>query len=448
MNEKMTRVLCIGPQEGQEGQPVSLDAVKLYKDSNEAIYAELLWTSHAEKTIIAIIAQLIGSDITGKQIDTVEHQYLDLLLFNGSSVGEGKMIALNDKRVRKLKIAIDTVVYEDGSMWVCGEQERADNEKDKTEETDKQAEDAAYVERLEKAIENTNAQQTNNTDRYDNKTNAEDTNKQTESEAGANKSKENPAAASNRGNKTADGKSATGKIKLPLIIVSVVLLALALTLGGIWLNSQKADSVKVGDIITFGRYPQTGGGTDRTPIEWKILDVNGQKALVISRYALDCKPYDMQENNAVWDTCLLRSWLNVEFLNSAFSPEEQAAIETAVANNGALQDNRSWIINGGFNTQDKVFLLDTQEADRYFTDQEARRCAPTDYAVKNAAWINEAYQADGRPACCWWLRSPGEIEASAQLVDDAGGLGRCGLVNNLNIAVRPALWVNLSSGVL
>ncbi len=56
----------------------------------------------------------------------------------------------------------------------------------------------------------------------------------------------------------------------------------------------------VGDYITFGRYPQTAKGNDNTPIEWLVLARDGQKALLISRYALDCQAYNSKYDDMTW----------------------------------------------------------------------------------------------------------------------------------------------------
>jgi hypothetical protein len=50
-------------------------------------------------------------------------------------------------------------------------------------------------------------------------------------------------------------------------------------------------SAKVGDVITFGTYPQTSGGTDRTPIKWRVLENSGGELFVLSESILDCKRY-------------------------------------------------------------------------------------------------------------------------------------------------------------
>ena len=89
---------------------------------------------------------------------------------------------------------------------------------------------------------------------------------------------------------------------------------------------KKITSVAVGDVVTFGKYPQTAAGTDQTPIEWIVLDVQDGKALLLSKYGLEMKQYNTEYTDITWETCTLRTWLNSDFLNKAFSSEEQSAI--------------------------------------------------------------------------------------------------------------------------
>ena len=41
------------------------------------------------------------------------------------------------------------------------------------------------------------------------------------------------------------------------------------------LASAPRRSAKPGEVITFGIYPQTAGGADRTPIKWRVLQNSG-----------------------------------------------------------------------------------------------------------------------------------------------------------------------------
>ncbi len=189
---------------------------------------------------------------------------------------------------------------------------------------------------------------------------------------------------------------------------------------------------KVGEYVKFGSYPQNYRSGE--PIEWLVLEVSGNEAFLVSRYGLDCKLYNYNEEytDITWKDCDLRKWLNHEFLKAAFSEEEQQRIKLSeVAND----DNRVFRTRGGNNTQDRVFCLSLAEAERYFKNDSERLCRPTAHARNQGAW------ADDRSGCCyWWLRSPGAYQDVASCVDADGALYPYGdLVGDDDFAVRPAL---------
>lgn len=80
-------------------------------------------------------------------------------------------------------------------------------------------------------------------------------------------------------------------------------------------------AVKVGGYVKFGSYPQNNGDI-KEPIEWLVLEVNGNKALLISSYGLDCKEYHHEFEFITWENCDLRKWLNGEFFRRAFTVAE------------------------------------------------------------------------------------------------------------------------------
>lgn len=143
-----------------------------------------------------------------------------------------------------------------------------------------------------------------------------------------------------------------------------------------------------GDTVIFGTYPQTAEGDDETPIEWIVLDVQENEALLISKYALDCKPYHNEKYKAVtWETCTLREWLNDEFFNKAFSEENrQSVINSKVT----TDKNPSYGTKPGKDTEDNVFLLSIAEANRYFRRDKTRICYPTAYAKKQGAYTGSS----------------------------------------------------------
>lgn len=235
-----------------------------------------------------------------------------------------------------------------------------------------------------------------------------------------------------------------------LIFISLVLIFLC-TFMNVMAEETARDysNIAVGDVITFGRYEQDNN-LDNGPeeIEWIVLDVQDGKALLLSQYALDAKPYNTEGTDITWEQCTLRAWLNQDFLKIAFDEKEQFVILTTHVDNSDTQGYSEYNTTGGNDTEDQIFLLSYHDAfDLYFISNEARKCAPTDYAVANGAWTSSNYQQNDRPTGAWWLRSPGLGQNFASLVYDDGSR-LIDIVNhgNGNI-VRPALWVNLESGI-
>ena len=193
-----------------------------------------------------------------------------------------------------------------------------------------------------------------------------------------------------------------------------------------------------GTYLAFGSYPQTKTGNDDTPIEWLILESDGETALLISRYALDCKPYN-KNKDTTWETCTLRGWLNDEFFNKAFSADEKKSI---LQSNVSADKNPEYSTNPGNATKDKVFLLSIVEANKYFKSDDARKCAPTDYAIQQGAHTSDIFKVEGRWACWWWLRSPGYNSYSAAYINNGGSIDY-NLVYFSSGAVRPCVRVRL-----
>ncbi|MBD5134753.1 MAG: fibronectin type III domain-containing protein [Lachnospiraceae bacterium] len=201
------------------------------------------------------------------------------------------------------------------------------------------------------------------------------------------------------------------------------------------------------------------------PVKWRVLETDGSNAMLLSDIALDDRKYNTEEKDTTWETSTIRSWLNgynadinqerinyvsSNFIDSAFTPEEQSAIvDTNVINN----NNLNYDIEGGNNTTDKLFLLSESEVctdtasiygfaqDRENYD-EARRCKISDYAKAMGVYSFKSEEGN----CVWWLRSPGGYSDSAVSVHDNGYISYDGYdVNSSRYGVRVALNLNLSS---
>ena len=195
---------------------------------------------------------------------------------------------------------------------------------------------------------------------------------------------------------------------------------------------------EVGETVFFGHYEQDNSTSNgKEDIEWIVLDKQGTNLLLISKYALDCQKYNSSFTDVTWETCTLRTWLNGTFLNAAFSAAEQKQIVTTTV---SADKNPKYSTNPGNATQDKVFLLSIDEANKYFKTDDARACAGTAYA-----YAQGAYKA-GNGNCWWWLRSPGYDQLDAAFVNNDGIVSPGGIgVNDDYSAVRPAFWIDLAS---
>ncbi|MDO4454719.1 MAG: DUF6273 domain-containing protein [Eubacteriales bacterium] len=202
---------------------------------------------------------------------------------------------------------------------------------------------------------------------------------------------------------------------------------------------EKLKDVKVGDYIYFGAYKQSNNtSNDKENIEWLVLDIKDGKALVISKYALDCKPYNTSEADVTWETCSLRKWLNDDFINIAFSAEEKAMIPTVTVPN---DKNPEYSTNPGNDTRDKVFLLSVAETNKYFSSDSTKQCEPTKYAVAQGVHVDNSIGN-----ACWWLRSIGGYQSGAVCIENYGDVTERGVsVDEADNAVRPALWIDLNS---
>lgn len=193
----------------------------------------------------------------------------------------------------------------------------------------------------------------------------------------------------------------------------------------------------VGDKITFGTYEQdnvTSNGTE--DIEWLVLAKENNKILVISDKALDYQRYNKTYEKITWEQCSLRKWLNDSFFNAAFSEEEQALIQNTTV---SADKNPKYSTDPGNATTDKVFLLSINEAEKYFSGEQARKCTTTAYVIAIAQ-----SEYDNKYVSWWWLRSPGDKQKNAAHVNYAGSIDYSSLSVSGNVGcVRPALWISI-----
>lgn len=211
----------------------------------------------------------------------------------------------------------------------------------------------------------------------------------------------------------------------------------------------------VGDILTFGAYPQTVDGTDKTPIQWRVVQKSGHEVMLLSLYLLDCKRYHEAYVNITWRDCDLRQWLNEAFYQAAFTESEKAAIKTTHCTDNGV---------GSPDTDDKIFLLNIAEVNR-LTDQlgKAFRWARgTEFARIKKPDGGHLYVMDknvpedylhegGHTYGCswWWLRNQGSLKdtgsdpSRAVFVGTRASIRHYARVNRERYGVRPALVLQI-----
>ncbi len=218
------------------------------------------------------------------------------------------------------------------------------------------------------------------------------------------------------------------------------------------------DDTVTWDCVYFGNYWQNdtnGDGVadqndEKEPIKWRVLSVDGDDAFLLSDKNLDYQMYNNERTNVTWEICTVRNWLNSDFLNNAFSKEEQIAIKDTIVTN---EKNPIHGTSGGNDTIDKIYLLSISEASNktygfesnFEATSKARKIKNTKYAQMQGSY--EAYGGDA----AWLLRSLGEEKYYATFVGSDGEGWYNGIDVNSSLGrsgIRPALHLNISNSSL
>ena len=175
---------------------------------------------------------------------------------------------------------------------------------------------------------------------------------------------------------------------------------------------------------------------------------------LISRYAIDCLPYNAIHEGVTWETCSLRAWLNNVFYESAFNSSEAKMIKKVTNENF---DNIKYNTPGGNDTKDKVFILSQIEArdsaygydENYDSYDINRRCSATPYSIAQGS-VDSIYDktVDDDNTCQWWIRTPGGSGFvngfATAFISTLGDVRLVGQFNSNNYtSVRPAIIVKL-----
>ena len=166
-------------------------------------------------------------------------------------------------------------------------------------------------------------------------------------------------------------------------------------------------------------------------LEWLVIDHNdvNHSILLLSKEIVDTMgfadcPIFGSGYKSSWYDSYIRKWLNEDFINEAFSPEERSIISTTQIS----PEKR-----GQKKTLDRLFLLSESEYLKYFPNKDGyvSYCYVDDFSgvvnISKEPWF-------------WWLRSNGEYDSEIRVVDKNGMVDSFDS-NSDETGVRPAMWI-------
>ena len=189
-------------------------------------------------------------------------------------------------------------------------------------------------------------------------------------------------------------------------------------------------AARPGDNLIMGAYAGE-------PLEWRVLarDETSERLLLITEYVIEDIAYQEGGGNTTWAQCSLRAWLNGEFIDTAFTADEQRYLtQTMLMTPG----NSKFKTLGGSPTSDRVFCLSFEELQEYFLCMPERQTTATAHAL-------EAGVSEFGGGAHWWSRTPGRYQDNIAYVTPVGNIDLYGINVGREdyMGVRPAMWVSL-----
>jgi TolA-binding protein len=201
------------------------------------------------------------------------------------------------------------------------------------------------------------------------------------------------------------------------------------------LRQQLMENMEVGNTVVFGEYEQDGDSSNgREMLEWIVLDVEEDRALLISKYVIDAYRFDSSLETIYWENSEIRFWLNEIFVGNAFYQESPSDILPATVISHYLDEDPDDDIEAdAYETTDRLFLLSIDEVERYYPTEQTRTVMATQ-AVRNGEVLLED---DGHSG--WWLRDAGEDGTTYYIWGYDGSIVTS--MNSIMQGIRPAMWI-------
>lgn len=193
--------------------------------------------------------------------------------------------------------------------------------------------------------------------------------------------------------------------------------------------------------------PVIMGEWHAAPLQWKVLSVNENEALLLTNQIIDYKGFDegsyyantfgtYHEYSNKWVNSTSRVWLNKDFINQAFSEKESSLLLSKKIITSYYNEKEEYIENI---TEDKVFLLSVDEVLQYLTDA---KCDAPSYAKEIIDYSSKSIYT------WWWTRDVDDdysgtyhVNVGNYYITDSGDAhtGR----STYEYGIRPAMWISL-----
>lgn len=207
--------------------------------------------------------------------------------------------------------------------------------------------------------------------------------------------------------------------RLFILALALCLLALGATAQAPLRGYDKAQGYQY---VSFGSYPQGAQG-ELAPILWRVLQVEGGIAYLMSEYILDVQRVSGDQwNYKGWESSELFAWLNKDFIDKAFSEEEQQALHEDEALGRASLPSAP----------------DLQNKDIGFGTDVSRRIQGTPWALSQRG----LYQYSSRNYSPIWMRTPSQQKHAHRSTKSGGAMGFIGVESD-DLGVCPVIWLEM-----
>ena len=174
---------------------------------------------------------------------------------------------------------------------------------------------------------------------------------------------------------------------------------------------------------------------------WVVLEKKNGKALVISKYIFDCQAYHNIFYKVRWNDSSICKWLNSEYADRYFTDMEKEKIQPVYID----KDANLHMEKQDETVENRLFFQNIEEAERYMKTDEDRYARITVFGKRKIMWASFDVYAH------WWLRSLSPDRVGATHVRLDGVIQNHGGVIMSNgydefydhFGVRPAMYINL-----